>query len=118
MKLTFRKFEIEAIELLAKDVLSAEIINKVVSHAGASEYEYTGGGYYLSISEDWIPDVKLTVINPVVIGTYQNIMNGFIVHIGNHRFTLECHDWSEVPTPVNFRDFNVDIEAIELKPEK
>ena len=112
MKTTFREFEVKAIRLMAAEFLPDALTERICSHVGVSEYEYTGCGYFLSIEEEWIPEENTVLSELSVVGRNGMIQAGFVVFIGENEFTLECHTWGEVDVPSNFRDIKVDIGII------
>jgi hypothetical protein len=108
---TFRGFEVEAIVLLASGVIPDKLISAICGHSGTSEYEYTRSGYYLTIRAPWLPDMRETLSDPVVIGSSGKYRCGFVGFLGSGEFTLECHTWGEVDIPKEFRDLDVAISS-------
>jgi hypothetical protein len=107
----FREFEISAIKLLARHVLTREQIELVSSVPEAARYSYTGCGYFLTVSHPALPEQRATLSAPAVVGTAGEITSGFVVFLGNHQLTLECHTWGAIDVPENFRDMAVSIST-------
>jgi hypothetical protein len=106
-----RDFEIKAIRLLAGDTLSDAQLALLERIPEPSRYEYTGSGYFLTLSDSSLPAVAETLSYPDVVGEYGEITCGFVVFVGNHELTLECHTWGAVDVPSDFRDCPVSIST-------
>jgi hypothetical protein len=108
---TFRNFELEAIQILSEGVLTPEQISLLREHAGQSDYEYTGSGYFISIVHPLLPEQEQTLSSPAVVGQAGAVQAGFVLFISNHKLTLECHTWGEIDVPDHFREESVTISA-------
>ena len=75
------------------------------------EYEYTGAGYFLTLSESWLPEEDATLSCPAVVGSCSGVDSGFVVFLGKNELTLECHTWGELDVPDNYRDQAVEIST-------
>ena len=73
------------------------------------DYEYTGCGYFLSLKQEWLPDIEVTLSEPAVIGNFNKVQCGFIAFIRAKELTLECHTWGEIEVPEDFRIQKVKI---------
>jgi hypothetical protein len=109
-----RQFEIDAITLLSGDVLSASQLAEVTNLEAVDSYEYTGSGYYLTLSHPSLPAEQETLSRPFVFGTSGDMRSGFVGFLGGGKFVLECHTWGEVDVPASFRDMNVVISVEEV----
>lgn len=107
----FRDFELQAIRLMAEGVLSDGQLQVVREAESASSYEYTGCGYFLTVAHSSLPSEPRTLSDPAVVGNSGDVQAGFVVFLGNHELTLECHTWGEVDVPENFRDHEVAIST-------
>ncbi len=107
----FRPFEIEAIRLMAANVLSPAHLELLAQIQAPSRYEYTGSGYYLAVSHPSLPDDRCTLCEPAVIGTAGDVRAGFVVFLAEKELTLECHTWGAVDVPEDFRDRSVEIST-------
>lgn len=103
----FREFEMEAIRLMARGVLSEEQLHAVQAADRPCRYTYTGSGYYLAISHASLPIEQKTLSYPPVVGNVGEIQAGFVVFLGDQELTLECHTWGAVDVPEDFRDRHV-----------
>jgi hypothetical protein len=100
----FRSFELEAIRLMASDVLSASQLRSLENDAALDTYEYTGSGYFLTVRHSSLPVEEQTLSDPPVVGNVGDIQAGFVVFLGGRRLTLECHTWGPVDVPSDFRE--------------
>ena len=105
----FRKFETKAIRLMACDLMSESLLDAVLAIEAIDRYEYTGSGYYLTVSHPDLPSQGSCLGDPPVAGVVGEIQSGFVVHLGNNELTLECHTWGPVDVPENFRDLDVEV---------
>lgn len=71
-----RSFEIEAIRLLAQNFLSEPQLQAVFSAQKLESYEYTGSGYFLSVRASSLPQGRMTLSEPAVVGNSGNIQAG------------------------------------------
>lgn len=104
-----RDFEIKAIKLLTGDSLTDAQLVLVEKIAEPIRYEYTGSGYFLTLADPSLPAGVATLSYPTVVGEYGEFICGFVVFIGDHELTLECHTWGAVDVPSDFRDRPVSI---------
>jgi len=107
----FRQFELEAIRLMAKDVLSDRQMKLLCDAERLDSYEYTGCGYFLSVKHPSLPAEPRTLSEPAVVGKVGDIQAGFVVFLGYGELTLECHTWGPVDVPEDFREREVVISA-------
>src|SRR2546430_10362022 len=107
----FKDFEIKAIRLLASSVLSSQHLEALVREGDFIGYEYTGNGYFLSVSHASLPTERIVCHKPIVIGSIEGIACGFIIFIENGQLTIECHSWGDVEIPEWFRDRDVQVTA-------
>jgi hypothetical protein len=95
----FRQFELEAIRLMAKDVLSDRQMNLLCDAERLDSYEYTGCGYFLSVKHPSLPAEPRTLSEPAVVGKFGDIQAGFVVFLGYGELTLERHTLGPVDVP-------------------
>ena len=107
----FRQFELEAIRLMAKGVLSDRQMQFLCDAERLESYEYTGCGYFLSVKHPSLPAEPRTLSEPAVVGKVGDIQAGFVVFLGYGELTLECHTWGPVDVPEDFREREVVIGA-------
>jgi hypothetical protein len=106
----FRAFELQAIGIMAEEILSDGQL-RALRDARPSRYEYTGSGYFLTVQHPSLPADAETLSEPAVVGTSGRFKAGFVVFLGNHELTLECHTWGEADVPASFRDQDVSIST-------
>jgi hypothetical protein len=104
---TLREFELEAIRIMGHGVLTPEQMLLISELAEPAHYEYTGSGYFLTVSHPDLPALRATLSSPVVVGECGQIICGFVVFLSDHELTLECHTWGDVPVPPGFRKLAV-----------
>ena len=108
----FREFELEAIQLMAGDALSAEQLAVLRQIESPAKYEYTGSGYYLTVKHPLLPSKRRTLSEPSVVGDSGDIRCGFAVHLdGNGELVLECHTWGAVDVPQDMRERDVKVST-------
>ena len=106
-----RSFEVEVVRLLAADALSPEQLGSVLSFEGPARYEYSGSGYFVTLSHPALPQARVVCYRPIVIGRSGAVACGFVVYIEHGELTLECHTWGPVDVPDGFREFEVELET-------
>lgn len=106
-----RPFEVQAIRLMTEGFLTVDQLRSVVSAQSLSSYEYTGCGYFLSVSHPSLPQANQTLSEPAVVGNAGDIQAGFVVFLGDGKLTLECHTWGAVDVPADFRDRHVVVST-------
>lgn len=109
-----RNFEIDVIRLLANSALDKSQLDGLASFTGSAEYEYTGSGYFVTVRMPILPDIQSTLSHPFVVGAADGIEGGFVVFLEHGELTLECHSWSAVDLPADFRERNVVLSIREM----
>jgi hypothetical protein len=96
---------------MAADALSPAQLKLLVEIATPLRYEYTGCGYFLTVTDESFPEERRTLCEPAVVGVNGDVRAGFIVFLGRKELTLECHTWGSVDVPEDFRELAVAISA-------
>jgi len=104
----------EVISLLSEGVLDATQLAAIVNLDSAEEYEYTGSGYFLTLSHPALPVQQQTLSFPFVVGTSGDIQCGFVGFLGSGKLVLECHTWGAVDVPQDFRNMDIIISTEEM----
>lgn len=107
----FKAFELQAIRLMATGVLSEEQLQALADIERPSRYDYTGCGYFLTVSLPSLPAEPKTLSDPPVVGNSGDVQAGFVVFLGNQELTLECHTWGAAEVPDDFRDRKVAVST-------
>lgn len=107
----FRPFEVEAIRLMAADVIPEAVLASVLNTPEPDRYDYTGCGYYLTVKHESLPIERRSLSDPPVAGVAGDVQAGFVVYLGGGELTLECHTWGAVDVPPGFRDMAVEIRS-------
>jgi hypothetical protein len=103
-----RDFEVRAVEMLSGSLLTQDELRHVAS-ASVGNYEFTGGGYFVTVSSPQLPPYGGTSSTPMVVGEASGIYCGFVLYVDSHQVTLECHVWGEAELPTGFRDMPVNV---------
>jgi hypothetical protein len=123
----FRYFELEALRLLLRHAVTPAQMSLIEGFAGAVDYDYTGWGYYLTISHPALPVERSIRDVPVVIGNYFDVDNscqthcGFAAFLGGKELMLECYPLGAgelgriVPVPADIREQAVRISTLPIK---
>ena len=112
----FRAYETEVLRLLCADSFSDRALSAICEHPGPAEYEFTGGGYFVTVKAPWLPKKRSVYDAPNVVGTRGEIRCGFVVFMEENELTLECHDWGGEEIPADIRDqaLSISIEPINV----
>ncbi|MEH6740647.1 MAG: hypothetical protein V7695_19200 [Sulfitobacter sp.] len=105
-----KSFEKNVIELLATDVLTARLVDEVCSHGKLVGLDFTGKGYFLTLSSNDLPVERLVLDKPIVNGEVGELLTGFVVFVENNELTLECFSYGEI-VPDNYRDLSVTVSV-------
>jgi hypothetical protein len=105
----FKNYEKKVLEMLVAGNLSPEELTDIIQNAEFVDYEYTGCGYFLTVSHPNLPENRIVCDSPALMGEAENIVCGFVVFLENHELTLECFTWGEIEIPHNYREKSVEI---------
>jgi hypothetical protein len=108
---SFKDYEIKVLHLLTSSILSPEQLESVVHEGEVVSLEYTGCGYFLSITHPDIPTDRIVCSEPHVTGCSGDTNSGFVVFIENNVLTLECYSLRGGEIAGGFRDCNVQIAS-------
>lgn len=107
---SLKEFEVKVIRLLLQGILLSEQIDEILQNNKFVDYEYTGSGYFLSITHQSLTEKRIVCSRPIVVGkTQDGIVSGFVLFIENKVLTIECHSWGEINIPEDFRKRNIEI---------
>ena len=106
-------FEKEAIKRLCGSHISEELLNNVLD-SEASDYEYSGSGYFLCFKHPDLPKNRIVCDYPTLKGEWNGIESGFLIFLGQNELVLECHTWGETQVPENYREQTVSVSEIEI----
>jgi len=112
----FRHYEAEVLRLLCEDSFSDRALEAICEHPGPAEYEFTGGGYFVTVTAPWLPTNRSVHDTPNVVGLSGEIRCGFVVFIEKNELTLECHNWGgeEIPADIRDRALSISVEPINV----
>jgi hypothetical protein len=107
-----RDFEVRVLHLLTNGVLSRELLARLERAPQPLRYDYTGGGYFLTLGDPALPAERRVLDQPNVVGTQGGTRCGFVVFLRDHELTLECHEYGgDDPVAPDFRDREVTISV-------
>lgn len=75
-------------------------------------YDYSGSGYFLTVSHPRLPTERSVYSEPAVVGNYEDVQAGFVVFVQDNELMLECHTWGAVEVPSDYRDKDVKISVL------
>lgn len=89
-----------------------EIINELLSgeertgiefmeQAGEEIIEFSGVGYFLTLKNPSLPEVRIVLDKPDIRGQLGGINVGYIAFIEKRGFTLECYSYDQEVSAVN-----------------
>ncbi len=107
------KFEKEIIRKLCNRYVSSELLDEILQ-GEASDYEYSGCGYFLYFKHEDLPIQRIVCDEPKVMGEWNKIQSGFLVFLGENELMLECHDWGGNDVPPNYRENDVLVSEIKI----
>lgn len=111
----FEDYEKSVLGILINAAFSKDEVSRILEESQFVNYEYTGSGYFLSVSHEILPKERIVLDNPIVIGKSQDCTCGFVVFIEDHILTLECHSWSEKEVSPDFRSQVVQIMPVTIE---
>jgi hypothetical protein len=84
---------------------------QAVIEVPAYQVDPSNSGYFLTIKHPALPSEAFTLASPLVTGHAGELVVGFVVFLGNHELTLECHAWGADEPPAGLRDMDVTIRV-------
>lgn len=111
----FKPFEVVVLRLLAKSVLSPAQIDALIIEGDFKNYEYTGGGYFLTVKHPSLPKKRVVCSHPIIVGDVGEIHCGFVLFFEDSQLLLECHKWGPVDVPEGFRDQLVQVRESDVQ---
>jgi len=113
-----RVYEKAVLDLLLRAVFSRAEISKLLQEAEFVSYEYTKGGYFLTVRHETLPAERQVCQEPIIIGEANGVICGFVVFLQDKELTLESHSWSENEVPEDFRDQDVKVTPVRIESGK
>ena len=107
----FEDHEIRVVELLTQAVLNDEIRTDLFNKAELIEYSHSTAGYFLTVRSDSLPNERIVISKPLVIGEIDGVECGFIIFIERGQLMLECHSWGDACLPDDLRDLSISIRV-------
>jgi hypothetical protein len=105
-----KSFELDAVRLMVGDGLPQNLLVAVLA-AAEGRFEYTGHGYFVTVTHPLLPTQRRVFDRPLLCGRTDYAECGFVVFVQDSELTLECHPWSD-PIPEHFRDDVVWLDHI------
>jgi len=72
-------------------------------------YEYSGGGYFLTVKHDLVPKERVVCSATMVVARAEEVEGGYIAFLENDELMLECYTAGAMDVPEGFRDLHVEI---------
>ena len=114
LKMTYAtEFEKETIRKSCKRHVSSDLLDEILK-AEASDYEYSGCGYFLYFKHEGLPSQRVVCDEPKIMGEWNKIQSGFLVFLGENELMLECHNWGDIDVPSNYRENEVVVFEINI----
>jgi hypothetical protein len=107
----FKDYEVQVLTLLASNALSHDQMRAVLNEGKLVSYNYTGCGYFLTLSHPSLPEQRIVCSKPIVTGSAEGVPCGFVIFIQDREITLECHDLGPTHVPEDFRNKLVHVSA-------
>ncbi len=103
----FKDLEVEALMNLLKPHFDRNQVIDLLNHAESQKVEYTGYGFFVSITNSCIGCERRVCDMPLLIGESDNKQVGFVAFLDNNRLTLEIFPFNGESIPEDFRERNV-----------
>ena len=108
-----RDFERQVLRLLVGEALHSDTIDLVCTGNLPTSFEFTGVGYYLTMSDSSLPSDREVLSHPLLVGTHDGVDCGFVIFLGDQELVLECHSWAGDEVPRNIRELPLEIRVSE-----
>ena len=102
-------YERRAIEVLCAGVVAPSALYAAINDPARIECRFTGAGCYLDIQHPGLPEGRVVLTEPTIVGIYQEKRVGFVVFLENHTLTLECHSYGSGGVPPEIRNGTVQV---------
>ena len=98
--------EIEVLNLMLDSKFNKEELDSIFQ-SPITDYEYTGAGYFLELTNKILPKDKKTITEPLLLGRADDFNVGFIIFIENSKLVIECHSWGIENPPESIRENSI-----------
>ncbi|MEO7431663.1 MAG: hypothetical protein ABIR62_06490 [Dokdonella sp.] len=105
----FRAFEVEALRLLGNAKLGSVVVEAICRDAEFVSYSHSGVGYFLTVRHHLLPNARMVLSKPVVLGQVGEVAGSYLAFVENTELMLEYAGTTDVPE--NFRDLSVQVAA-------
>jgi hypothetical protein len=103
----FAQFEVEVIDVLVGGALSSDQMTLLKQGGSRSTCEFTGYGYFLTVTDARFPVDRVVCSQPMVTGTAGEFFVSFVIFMENHEVTFECYPLNDKGLPEHFRNLPV-----------
>ena len=76
-----KNYAVQVIRLLTSEALHPEQCEAIIRDGQVVSYEYTGSGYFLSLSHPSLPQARTVCHKPVVTGHHDKEDCGFVIFL-------------------------------------
>jgi hypothetical protein len=105
----FRDFEQEALRLLAESRFGPDFVATLICDADLVSIEYSGVGYFLTVRHESLPQRRIVLHEPFVVGQAGEVQGTYLAFIENGELMLECAPVPPSEVREGFRDMPVSI---------
>ena len=99
--------ELRVMDLLVSDVISSNIMNSIKTNPTITDYDITGHGYFITITNSDLPIERIVCHEPMIIGESNGVESTFLIYIEKHELTIECAGIGEIEPPEDYWDINI-----------
>ena len=99
----FVSFEVDVLSRLTRETLPPESLQAVLRHGIRVSFELSSAGYFLTVRHPSLPEARVVLHQPAVVGEADGVSCGFLVFIQDGELCLECHSWGIASLPTDIR---------------
>ncbi len=96
----FSEYEVEVVQLMLTPVLGAVEVDWLVDEARFVSLEFSGVGYFLTVTHPIVPKERLVVSQPNVSGRLGELWLSFVLFLEDGELMFECVSCDAVPETV------------------
>lgn len=116
--MVLKDFEKKAIALLTIGLYTYADVLVLSQEAELVDIAHTGAGYFLTVRHPGLPQERLVLNKPILVGEVPGVVVGFVVFIENGELMLECQGWGADNVPIDIREMNVRVDPARIEDGK
>ena len=105
-----KDFELRVIEALTEGALADGLRSRLQDEASLVDLSFDGIGYHLTVHHRDLPVSREVCDYPFVFGRADGILVGFIIFLEDKELTIDCHSFTSIAFPTDFRERSVSVE--------